>query len=71
MQHWIKGTGFQLIVIFEGRDAAGKVGTIKRLPEPLNPAVAGWWPWLPPPIRSRPNGVSSARWSICHPLARS
>jgi len=37
MQYWIKGTGFRLIVIVEGRDAAGKVGTIKRLTEPLNP----------------------------------
>ena len=37
MQYWIKGTGFRLIVIFEGRDAAGKGGTIKRITEPLNP----------------------------------
>ena len=37
MQYSIKGTSFRLIVIFEGRDAAGKVGTIKRLTEPLNP----------------------------------
>jgi len=37
MQYWIKGTGFRLIVVFEGRDAAGKGGTIKRITEPLNP----------------------------------
>jgi polyphosphate kinase 2 (PPK2 family) len=37
MQYWIRGTSFRLIVIFEGRDAAGKGGTIKRLTEPLNP----------------------------------
>ena len=37
MQYWIKGTGFRLMVVFEGRDAAGKGGTIKRLTEPLNP----------------------------------
>ena len=37
MQYWIKGTGFRLIVIFEGRDAAGKGGTIKRITAPLNP----------------------------------
>lgn len=37
MQYWVKGTGFRLIVIFEGRDAAGKGGTIKRITEPLNP----------------------------------
>ena len=37
MQYWIKHTGFRLIVVFEGRDAAGKGGTIKRLTEALNP----------------------------------
>lgn len=37
MQYWIKGTGFRLMVVFEGRDAAGKGGTIKRITEPLNP----------------------------------
>lgn len=37
MQYWIKQTGFRLVIIFEGRDAAGKGGTIKRITEPLNP----------------------------------
>ena len=37
MQYWIKDTGYRMIVLFEGRDAAGKGGTIKRLTEPLNP----------------------------------
>ena len=37
MQYWIKATGFRLMVVFEGRDAAGKGGTIKRITEPLNP----------------------------------
>jgi polyphosphate kinase 2 len=37
MQYWAKATGFRLIVLFEGRDAAGKGGTIKRITEPLNP----------------------------------
>ena len=37
MQYWVKATGFRLIVLFEGRDAAGKGGTIKRITEPLNP----------------------------------
>ena len=37
MQYWIKASGFRLIVLFEGRDAAGKGGTIKRITEPLNP----------------------------------
>lgn len=37
MQYWVKHVGFRLMIIFEGRDAAGKGGTIKRITEPLNP----------------------------------
>ncbi len=37
MLEWIRGSGHRLVVIFEGRDAAGKGGTIKRLTAPLNP----------------------------------
>jgi polyphosphate kinase len=37
MQYWIKHTGYRLVILFEGRDAAGKGGTIKRITEPLNP----------------------------------
>jgi polyphosphate kinase 2 len=37
MQYWTKAEGFRLMVLFEGRDAAGKGGTIKRITEPLNP----------------------------------
>lgn len=37
MQQWIKDTGSRLLVIFEGRDAAGKGSAIKRLTEYLNP----------------------------------
>jgi len=37
MQYWIKHEGYRLLVLFEGRDAAGKGGTIKRVTEPLNP----------------------------------
>jgi len=37
LQAWIKHKGLKIVVIFEGRDAAGKGGTIKRITEPLNP----------------------------------
>lgn len=40
MQSDIKATGKRLVVLFEGRDAAGKGGTIKALTENLNPRVA-------------------------------
>ncbi len=39
MQEWIKHEGLKVVVIFEGRDAAGKGGTIKRITEPLNPRI--------------------------------
>ena len=39
MQLWIKERGLKVAVIFEGRDAAGKGGTIKRLTETLNPRI--------------------------------
>jgi polyphosphate kinase len=37
MLDWIRRSGHRLVVIFEGRDAAGKGGTIKRIVDPLNP----------------------------------
>lgn len=37
LQYWVKETGQRMVLVFEGRDAAGKGGTIKRLIEPLNP----------------------------------
>jgi polyphosphate kinase 2 len=37
MQYWIKETGQRLVLLFEGRDAAGKGGAIKCIAEPLNP----------------------------------
>ena len=39
LQEWIKHEGLRVAVIFEGRDAAGKGGTIKRVTEHLNPRV--------------------------------
>jgi len=39
LQEWIKHEGLRVAVIFEGRDAAGKGGTIKRFSEYLNPRV--------------------------------
>jgi len=37
LQYWAKRTGNRLVILFEGRDAAGKGGTIKRFMEHLNP----------------------------------
>ncbi len=40
LQQWVTSTGQRLVVVFEGRDAAGKGGTIQRVAEYLNPRVA-------------------------------
>jgi polyphosphate kinase len=40
LQAWVKDTGQRVVILFEGRDAAGKGGTIKRMMEHLNPRGA-------------------------------
>jgi polyphosphate kinase 2 len=40
MQQWVNATGARILVIFEGRDAAGKGGAIKRVMQYLNPRTA-------------------------------
>src|SRR5690606_2192215 len=40
MQAWVQASGARIVVIFEGRDAAGKGSTIKRVAEYLNPRVS-------------------------------
>jgi polyphosphate kinase len=39
LQDWVKARGLKVVVLFEGRDAAGKGGVIKRITEPLNPRI--------------------------------
>src|ERR1700744_3997003 len=40
LQEWVRASGTRIVVIFEGRDGAGKGGTIKRVTEYLNPRYA-------------------------------
>ena len=40
LQEWVRHSGARLVILFEGRDGAGKGGTIKRITEYLNPRVA-------------------------------
>ncbi len=40
LQEWIRDKGLKVVVIFEGRDAAGKGGTIKRITDKLNPRIS-------------------------------
>lgn len=39
LQEWIKHKGLKVVILFEGRDAAGKGGTIKRIIQTLNPRI--------------------------------
>ena len=39
LQEWVKAKGARVIILFEGRDAAGKGGTIKALTERVSPRV--------------------------------
>jgi polyphosphate kinase 2 len=39
LQEWIRHEGLRVVVLFEGRDAAGKGGTIKRITDTLNPRI--------------------------------
>ncbi|MGI9451810.1 MAG: polyphosphate kinase 2 [Geminicoccaceae bacterium] len=39
LQEWVKAKGLKVVALFEGRDAAGKGGTIKRITESLNPRI--------------------------------
>ncbi|HNN34797.1 MAG TPA: polyphosphate kinase 2, partial [Ottowia sp.] len=39
LQDWVVATGHKLVILFEGRDAAGKGGVIKRITQRLNPRV--------------------------------
>ena len=40
LQEWVRDTGTRVVIVFEGRDAAGKGGTIKRITEYLSPRIA-------------------------------
>lgn len=56
MQAWVRETGQRIAIVFEGRDAAGKGGTIKRFRENLNPRSAKVV------ALSKPSDVEAAQW---------
>ena len=60
LQDWISATGAKAVVLFEGRDSAGKGGAIKRITQRLNPRVCRVVALPAPSERERANGISSA-----------
>ena len=60
LQEWIKHKGMRVVVLFEGRDAAGKGGAIKRITESLSPRVLESWLYLRQQIVKKHSGISNA-----------
>ena len=60
LQDWVKEKGLRVIILFEGRDAAGKGGTIKAITERVRPRVFGWPRFRPRRIGKRRNFTFSA-----------
>src|SRR3954466_9342162 len=53
LQSWVKEQGLRAIIVFEGRDAAGKGGTIRALTERVSPRVFRAVPLPAPPDREK------------------
>ena len=71
LQEWIKKKGLRVIIAFEGRDAAGKGGTIRALTEKLARECFGLLPCPRRPNGKRASCFSNATSSIFPPLAKS
>jgi hypothetical protein len=71
LQDWVAHTGQKLVVIFEGRGAAGKCGVIKRITQRLNPRICRVAALPAPNDREGRSGISSATSRICPPVMKS
>lgn len=60
VQKWVKESGERVVILFEGRDAAGKGGTIKRFMEHLNPRGAREQHLKNQAKRKADNGITNA-----------
>ena len=71
LQNWVKDTGTRIVILFEGRDAAGKGGMIKRFIQHLNPRGARVVALGSRASVSGPSGTSSATSRTCPRRVRS
>jgi len=62
LQDWVKHRGLRVIVIFEGRDAAGKGGTIRAITERVSPRFSAWSHCLRHPTAKKLRCTSSVIW---------
>ena len=70
MQEWVIHSGAKIAVVFEGRDAAGKGGTIKRVTENLNPRYCKIIALAEPTERKKTSGIFSVISLTCQPVVR-
>ncbi len=68
LQYWVKEKGLRVIIVFEGRDAAGKAASSNASPNAPTPASYASSLWASPPNAKKANGTSSAGRPTC-PLA--
>ena len=71
LQDWVKAKGLRVVIVFEGRDAAGKGGTIKALTEKVSPRVFRVDALRRRPIAKNRRCTCSATWNGFRPPARS
>ncbi len=71
LQDWVQDRKLRVVVLFEGRDSAGKGGVIKRITQRLNPRVCRVAALRPRASASGRNGTSSATSLTCRPAGRS
>lgn len=71
LQNWVKDTGQRVVILFEGRDAAGKGAPSNGLWSILIRVVRAWLRWKSRPKWSVVNGIFSAIFSICPARAKS
>jgi len=62
LQDWVKYKGLRVIVVFEGRDGAGKGGTIRAIVERVSPRV---FRPVALPAPSRPSKTTTTRMPVC------
>ena len=71
LQDWVKAEGAKIIIVFEGRDAAGKGGTIKAIAERVSPRVFRVVALPAPSDREKSQMYISVTWRTFPPPARS
>ena len=71
LQLWVVARGLKVVVVFEGRDGAGKGGVIKAITERVSPASSEWLLCLRRQSAKSRRCISSAMCVICLPPARS